>query len=82
MTADERRSDWDKHKNAVYQFHTNTEKKFDRLDKTNEKQYKKLDDINTSIGDMRGDLKVFRVKIYGLSAAVSAIVAFVSRHLG
>ena len=73
---------WSKHEKAVYQFHDATNKKFDKLDKTNEKQFDMLGTINKSIGDMHGDLKVFKFKIAGLSAVVSTIIAFLSRHLG
>ena len=73
---------WNEHKLAVYGKLDNLDEKIQHNTNTNAKQYDILKEIRESIGDMHGDMKVFKFKIAGIASVLSAIVAFIMKHLG
>lgn len=59
---------WNEHKLAVYT-------RLDSIDETNKTQTKALEVIGESIGDMRGELKVFKTNIRWTVTIVTIIMS-------
>ena len=83
---------WNEHKLAVYQRFDQLNEKIEHNAQTNAKQFEVLNNIQSTLGDIKGDIKVLaekdeslsnlvKAKIAGISAVISGIGALILKHL-